>query len=184
MLSLIKLLTIRSDGDRKGFFELWCDLSDQPETYRPDFSLTDIIAALPSFVTTGAYTPEALLQVHTTDHGLLKSRYQQVFLREWEARKTSLPSRYGITGWEAAAYNGMEEKRGITDFSVAGRGGLKIRFINKAGNASACIWMRGSGTEPVFRVMADVAGSDTRIERALIEWQRTMVREADNFTGA
>ncbi|GHV78064.1 phosphoglucomutase [Spirochaetia bacterium] len=179
VLSLIKLLTIRSEGDRKGFFELWCDLSDQAETYRPDFTLADIIAALPAFVTTGAYTPEALLQVHTTDHGLLKSRYQQVFLREWEARKASLLLRYGITGWEAAAYKGMEEKRGITDFSVAGRGGLKVSFINKAGHASACIWMRGSGTEPVFRVMADVAGSDKRIERALIEWQRTMVREAD-----
>jgi phosphoglucomutase len=179
VLSLIKLLTIRSEGDRKGFFELWCDLSDQAETYRPDFTLADIIAALPSFVTTGTYTPEALLQVHTTDHGLLKSRYQQIFLREWEARKTSLLSRYGITGWEAAAYKGMEEKRGITDFSAAGRGGLKISFINKAGYASACIWMRGSGTEPVFRVMADVEGSDKRIERALIEWQRAMVQEAD-----
>jgi phosphoglucomutase len=41
--------------------------------------------------------------------------------------------------------------------------------------------MRGSGTEPVFRVMADVAGSDKRIERALIEWQRTMVHEADEI---
>ncbi|GHV79538.1 phosphoglucomutase [Spirochaetia bacterium] len=180
VLSLIKLLTIRSEGDRKGFYELWCNLSDQTETYRPDFSLTDIIAALPAFITTGTYTPEALLQVHTTDHGLLKSRYQQVFLREWEARKASLLSHYGITGWEAATYKGMEEKRGVTDFSSAGRGGLKVSFINKAGNASACIWMRGSGTEPVFRVMADVAGSDTRIERALIEWQRNMVQEADD----
>ena len=60
-------------------------------------------------------------------------------------------------------------------------GALKVSFINKAGTASACIWMRGSGTEPVFRVMADVAGSDTRIERALIEWQRNMVQEADGL---
>jgi phosphoglucomutase len=180
VLSLIKLLTIRSRGERKGFFELWCNLSDQPETYRPDFTLTDVIAALPAFISTGVYTPEAMLRVKTADHGLLKSQYQKIFLREWEERKESLQSRYGIIGWEASAYNGLEEKRGVADFAAAGRGGLKISFINKAGHAAACIWMRGSGTEPVFRVMADVEGSDKRIERALIEWQRKMVSEADN----
>ncbi|AEF85696.1 phosphohexose mutase family protein [Treponema primitia ZAS-2] len=183
LVSLIKLLAIRSEGERKGFFELWCNLSDQAEIYRPDFTLSDIIAALPAFISTGTYTPEAVLQVKTTDHGLLKSRYQKIFLREWEERKELLRTRYGITGWEAAVYNGMEEKRGISDFSIAGKGGLKISFINKTGHAAACIWMRGSGTEPVFRVMADVEGSDRRIERALIEWQRKMVSEADNTRG-
>jgi phosphoglucomutase len=180
VVSLIKLLTIGSRGERKGFFELWCDLSDQAETYRPDFTLTDVIAALPAFISTGVYTPAAMLQVKTEDHALLKGRYQKIFLQEWEERKDYFQSRYGITGWEASAYIGLEEKRGITDFAAAGRGGLKISFINKAGHAAACIWMRGSGTEPVFRVMADVEGSDKRIERALIEWQRKMVSEADN----
>jgi phosphoglucomutase len=179
LVSLIKLLAIRSEGERKGFFELWCNLSDQAELYRPDFTLSDIIAALPAFISTGTYTPEALLQVKTEDQGLLKSRYQKIFLREWEERKEGLRARYGITGWEAASYKGLEEKRGISDFSSAGKGGLKISFIKKAGHAAACIWMRGSGTEPVLRVMADVEGSDKRIERALIEWQRKMVIEAD-----
>jgi phosphoglucomutase len=179
LLSLVKLLTIRSEGERKGFFELWCDLSDQAETYRPDFTLTDVIAALPAFVTTGSYSSEAVLRVKTADQGLLKSRYQRIFLRDWEQKKESLLNRYGITGWEASIYNGMEEKRGVSDFSAAGKGGLKISFINKTGHAAACIWMRGSGTEPVFRIMADVEGSDKRIERALIEWQRQMVTEAD-----
>jgi phosphoglucomutase len=177
--ALIKLLTIRSKGDRKGFFELWCDLSDQADVYRPDFSLADIIATLPGFVTTGSYSPEALLKVGTADHALLKDRYQGVFLREWENRKEYLKTRYGITGWTAAAYQGIEEKRGIARFGEAGRGGLRIIFTNKAGNETACIWMRGSGTEPVFRVMADAEGSDKRLERDLIEWQRRMVLDAD-----
>jgi phosphoglucomutase len=177
--ALIKLLTIRSAGDRKGFFELWCDLSDQAEVYRPDFTLSDIIATLPAFVTTGSYTPEALLTINTADHALLKDRYQEVFLREWEERKEYLKTRYGITGWTAAAYQGTEEKLGVPRFAEAGRGGLRIIFTNKAGNETACIWMRGSGTEPVFRVMADAEGSDRRLERDLIEWQRRMVAEAD-----
>jgi phosphoglucomutase len=40
--------------------------------------------------------------------------------------------------------------------------------------------MRGSATEPVFRVMADVEGRDRQAERYLIDWQRSMVSEADN----
>jgi phosphoglucomutase len=177
--ALIKLLAVRSQGDRKGFFELWCDLSDQAEVYRPDFTLADIIATLPAFVTTGSYTPEALLKINTADHALLKDRYQEVFLREWEERKEYLKTRYGITGWIAAAYQGTEEKLGVPRFGEAGRGGLRIIFTNKADNETACIWMRGSGTEPVFRVMADAEGSDKRLERDLIEWQRRMVAEAD-----
>jgi phosphoglucomutase len=184
VLSLIKLLAIRSEGERKGFFELWLRLSGQAGSYRPDFSLADVIASLPAFVTTGTYSPEALLQVKTADHGLLKSRYQRIFLREWEERKETLRNRYGIAGWEATAYTGMEERRGVTDFSAAGRGGLKISFVNQEGRQTACIWMRGSATEPVFRVMADVEGMDREAERALIDWQRRMVGEADTYTGA
>jgi phosphoglucomutase len=181
VMALVKLLTIRSSHEKRGFFELWCSLSDQAARYRADFSLFDIIASLPGFVTTGSYTPEALLQVKTTDHGLLKSRYQAIFLREWEERKEQLKTHYGITGWEAACYNGMGERRGISRFGEAGRGGLKITFTNHLNHQIASIWMRGSGTEPVFRVMADVEGSDKRIEQDFIEWQRRMVIKADEL---
>ncbi|MDR2134209.1 MAG: phosphatidylglycerol lysyltransferase [Treponema sp.] len=179
VLALLKLLSIRGNGETPGLFELWCSLSDQAEIYRPGFTLADIIASLPPFVTTGAYVPEALLEIKTADHGLLKDRYQKIFLREWEERKAFLKSRYGICGWEAAAYRGMEEKRNISRFGEAGRGGLKICFINDSGIAVASIWMRGSATEPVFRIMADAEGSDKRLERDLIEWQRRMTAEAD-----
>jgi phosphoglucomutase len=181
LMALLKLLTVRSTAERKGFFELWCALSNQAEVYRPDFTLSDIIAALPAFTSTGAYTPEAILRVKTGDHALLKNRYHQIFLREWEARKEYLEQHYGIVSWEAAAYKGTEEKRGISQFGEAGRGGLRIVFSNKAGNETAVIWMRGSGTEPVFRVMADAEGQDKRLERYLIEWQRCMVTEADTI---
>ena len=179
VLALVKLLSVRGGAGRPGLFELWCDLSDQAELYRSDYGLADIIASLPPFVTTGAYAEEAVLRISTKDHGLLKDRYQEIFLREWDNRKDTLKARYGIHNWEAIAYNGMEEKRGINRFGEAGRGGLTIRFLNAGGRAVASIWMRGSATEPVFRVMADAEGSDRRIERDLIEWQRRMALEAD-----
>jgi phosphomannomutase len=39
--------------------------------------------------------------------------------------------------------------------------------------------MRGSATEPVFRIMADAVGNDTNVERFLLDWQRKMIMEAD-----
>jgi phosphoglucomutase len=74
----------------------------------------------------------------------------------------------------------MEERRAIGRFGDAGRGGLKLHFLNGAGLPVAAIWMRGSGTEPVFRVMADAEGQDRGFERELIFWQRRMVVEADS----
>jgi phosphoglucomutase len=180
--AILKFLALRKgrEGAGMGLFEIWCNLSDQAGTYREDFTLADIIASLPAFVTTGAYTEEAALKVATRDHALLKDRYQKIFLREWEEKKEILKERYGISGWNAVAYNGLEERQGISRFGEAGRGGLKIDFIHEGDRKMACIWMRGSGTEPVFRVMADAEGSDRRLERTLIEWQRRMVLEADS----
>jgi phosphoglucomutase len=178
VLAIAKLLALRSKDGIPGLFELWCSASGQPERYHPDFNLTDVIASLPPFATTGAYSPEAVLNVISTDHGALKNRYQKKFLRQWEERANELKACYGIYRWEATAYNGMEERKSITDFGEAGRGGLKICFYDAHNKAVAWIWMRGSATEPVFRVMADAP--DLRIERDLIEWQRRMVTEADH----
>ncbi|WP_304221618.1 phosphatidylglycerol lysyltransferase [Gracilinema caldarium] len=178
--SMLKLLTIRSHKDTMGLFEIWCELSGQAEAYRDDFTLSTIIGTLPSFVTTSAYVSDAILKIETSDHGLLKERFQSVFLREWEQRKEELASRYGIVEWEALAYNGMEEKRNIQHFREAGKGGLKILFRNHQNLEIAYIWMRGSGTEPVFRIMADVSGQDSRMERDLLGWLRRMVEMADN----
>ncbi|GHT58035.1 phosphoglucomutase [Spirochaetia bacterium] len=182
VLALLKLLAVRSEAGKPGLLEIWCDLSGQSELYHPDFTLQDIIAAIPAFATTGAYAGEALLKIKTVDHALLKNRYQTVFLEEWERRKDELKAKYGIAGWEAAAYRGLEEIRPLTRFGDAGRGGLKINFLNENSVPMASIWMRGSATEPVFRVMADAAGSNPRPEQDLIEWQRRMVTLADQVT--
>ena len=175
VMAIVKLLCVRGNGDKAGLFEIWRNRVGK--AYPGDFSLLDIIATLPRFYTTGSYTPEAALQVKSVDHAALKDRYQAVFLREWEARKARLTARYGIIQWEVLCYNGMEEKRGLSCFGEAGRGGLKLMFSDAAGNEVAWIWMRGSGTEPVFRVMADAYGAE--LERELIQWQRDMVIEAD-----
>ncbi|MCL2602556.1 MAG: phosphatidylglycerol lysyltransferase, partial [Treponema sp.] len=94
--ALVKLLAIRGGRGRNceganagdmGLFEIWCSLSGQNEIYRQDFTLADVVASLPKFATTGAYTSEALLEINAdnreaiADHGEMKARYQKIFLR-------------------------------------------------------------------------------------------------------
>ena len=179
VLALVKLLSLRSTPDKQGLFELWCKKSGQADKYREDFSLADIIASLPQFISTPAYSKDAIMRINTKDHALLKERYQKIFLHEWEERKEELKTRYGFYSWEAIAYNGLEEKRGISHFKEAGKGGLKISFMNEAGVTTAYIWMRGSATEPVFRIMADTKGMDKQAEQDLLVWQRSMISLAD-----
>jgi phosphoglucomutase len=178
-LALAKLLMVTSADGKPGLFELWCNLTGNP--YRPDFSMGDIIASLPPFTTTAVSAPEAVIKITSAEHGALKGRYQKIFMDEWEKRKDLFKAGYGIYRWEAKAYNGIEERDVTADFAGAGKGGLKICFLNADGRPIVSLWMRGSATEPVFRVMADVEGTDWRFEQELIDWQRSMTIKADKF---
>ena len=187
VLAFVKLLCLRErrselrgeGSERPGLFEIWCERSGQSDKYHDDFTLADIIASLPKFVTTGVYHEDAILHIKTLDHTVLKDRYQKIFEKEWEEQKSELKTKFGICKWEAIAYNGQEEKRGLKKFGEAGNGGLKILFFNEKDNPVAFIWMRGSATEPVFRIMADIEGIDKEAEQLLLNWQRSMIMEAD-----
>jgi len=177
VLALAKLLMVKTADNRPGLFELWCNLTGR--SYSSDFSMGDIIASLPPFTTTAASSPEAALKITSLEHGALKGRYQKIFINEWEKRKDQLMARHGIYSWQAKAYNGIDEKNVSEDFSKAGKGGLKICFLNSGGEPVASLWMRGSATEPIFRIMADAEGMDRQFEQELINWQRNMTIEAD-----
>ena len=55
----------------------------------------------------------------------------------------------------------------------------KILFKDKNDQPLAFIWMRGSGTEPVFRIMCDVKGNKPEEEKELLEWETKLIKEAD-----
>jgi phosphoglucomutase len=179
VMAIVKMLSICSMKGKSGLYEIWRKQSNQTEEYCDDFTLADIIASLPQFASTPAYNKDAVMQIKTHDHAELKDKYQKVFLREWEEQKEQLKECFGIFSWEARAYNGTAEKKNLSRFGEAGRGGLKILFFDGEGIETAYIWMRGSATEPVFRIMADAEGDDARVERFLLDWQRKMIMEAD-----
>lgn len=183
IFALVKLLVLRDseEGGKKvkGLFHIWCDSQNLP--YNNDFSLCDVIATLPVYCTTGVAEERAILKIKTTDHSVLKANFHKIFEEEWNCKKSELSSKYNIEGYEAIGTNGTEETRNLSDYSKNGKGGLKILFTDKNKSPLAYIWMRGSGTEPVFRVLCDVKGNNSAEEHELLDWERSMILKADKI---
>lgn len=183
IFALIKLLVIKDDQNKgkKGLFHTWLSLRGQEEKYRADFTLSDIIESLPAYTTTGVAEERAVLKIKSPDHSALKSRFQKIFEEEWQAKKDELAQKYGIHSYEAVGTLGTKEIRNLSDYSQSKKGGLKILFFDKNKSPLAYIWMRGSGTEPVFRVMCDIKGNNSAGEHELLNWEREMILKADKY---
>lgn len=180
--AMVKLLTLCSVPERPGLFEIWCRRSGHPERFNNGATLGEIISTLPRFMTTSAYEPRAVMHIRTRDHGELKARYERIFAEQWELRKPELEKRLGIRSWKEFNYEGLDEKQGVGRAfrTPPESGGLKIVFKDETGKIKAYIWMRGSGTEPVFRVLADVESVDPADEGYLLDWHVSMVTAADD----
>lgn len=173
VFAIIKLLLMRENG----LFQIWCKKSGV--AYNPDFTLADVLASLPVYTTTGVSEKRAVLKIKTKDHAKLKAKFQKAFEADFKTKKKSLEKKYGICAWEAVITNGTKETRDVKDFSESKTGGLKIIFKDKAGNPSAFIWMRGSGTESVFRILCDVKGDRKELEAELLDWETQLIHKAD-----
>lgn len=180
--AMVKLLRLRDGPGGEGLFRIWLRLSGSHEAYRPDFDLGDVIASLPQWISTSVFEQRAALHILSADKIALKERYRSIFLSSWEGRKSELARRFGVTGWKAYASNGSSEREVGEDFASSGSGGLRIVLTRADGSPAAFLWMRGSGTEPVFRVMADAAGGKPEDEEYLLAWHVGIVREADAAT--
>ena len=173
VFAIIKLLMMREDG----LYKIWCDKAGLE--YKSDFTLTDVLESLPVYTTTGVSEPRAVLHVKNTDHADLKAKFQKAFEADWKQRAEQFKKDYGICSYEAVITKGTVETRGVKDWSESGKGGLKIVFKDEAGSPLAFIWMRGSGTEPVFRIMCDVRGDKVEEEKALLAWETELLGKAD-----
>jgi phosphoglucomutase len=178
--ALLKLLLVRGSlGSGEGLFSIWMRRSGRAERYGADFGVDEILASLPAFATTSVFEARAALRVASADHAALKARYAIAFEREWPGRLPELRARLGVEAWEAFASRGQAETRVGADFAASGRGGLRIVLLDSARRPRAFLWMRGSGTENAFRIMADVEGGKAEDEEYLLAWHGSLVRAAD-----
>ena len=176
LAALIKLLRLPG-----GPFEDWCRRSGRMDLYSPDFGISRAAASLPAFTTTPSSAPRAVMTVKTRDNAALKAEWERIFRRQWSLHKDELRRKYGFTRWTEFNNEGGESRRGMgAEYrSGAESGGLKIVFSDSRGEDAGFLWMRGSGTEPVFRVMAEIRGVSPAGEEALVMWQRGMTAAAD-----
>ena len=173
VMALIKILTL------KDALVIWTKARGLEAK---DFGLDEILDSLPKYTTTGVSEKRAILKIKASDHALLKKNFQKVFERSFKEDSEGLVKKYGISSWKASLTNGTKEKVGADDFSKSGKGGLKVLFYEKdSKKPSSFIWMRGSGTEPVFRIMCDVKGTDAKKERELLAWETKMLAQADKM---
>lgn len=181
IFAFIKLLTIKDTAEGKGLFHIWCQLSGQEDKYKDDFTLSDVLETLPVYTTTGVSESRAILKISTMDHAKLKGNFQKVFENSFKNGADGLLKKYGISSYKCILTNATTEKIDAKDFSESGKGGLKIQLFENSDKPSAFIWMRGSGTEPVFRIMCDVKGNNPDKEKDLLAWETKMLFEADKM---
>jgi phosphoglucomutase len=179
--AMIKLLVIQGKKVHPGLYEIACEKLGQKA--KKKFGIPDLLALIPSYITTSAYEDRALLQIRSKNHAVLKSNYEDIFVRQgWPKQKDILLEEFGIAAWEEVNYEGQEERHGFGPPFRSGKekGGLKILFKDMRGKPMASMWMRGSGTEPVFRVMVDVKGQNPFMEEFLLAWHVSMIQQADD----
>lgn len=177
IFAMVKVLSIRDTKYGDGLFHIWCKKSGQEDKYKDDFTLADIIETLPAYTTTGVSEARAVLQVKMEDKGKLKENFKVEFEKFFADKKAEFEAD-GIFGWTCCLTNGTKETVGEENWNNA-NGGLKIKFHDKNKKPFAFIWMRPSGTEPVFRVMCDVKGNNPELEKKLLRWETEVLQKAD-----
>lgn len=176
--ALLKLLALRGTEDAPGPYQLWLERSSQARLYSPDYSLADIVASLPAAVSTSVFESRAALKVQTKNPLAIKERSRLKFAENWPEIMALFAAQFG-----PVEYNTLVS-RGTAEFCIqpdqdCGAGGLKFLIKNKREKAVGFFWMRGSATEPVFRIMVDVAAARPDLEERLLGILTNIVRSAD-----
>jgi len=183
IFAFIKMLVLKSEKNKPGLFEIWCSRSGQIDKFQQGAELFDIVSTLPAYTTTSAFDERAMVKIQTGDHAQLKANYEHIFIKEWNENKEALSEKFGIVNYQVVNHEGTETIIGMGPQFRTGsqKGDFKIVFLNKNNRCTAFIWMRGSGTEPVFRVLADVEGKNQQAEKFLLDWHVSMIKKADTY---
>ncbi|MGD1822069.1 MAG: phosphoglucomutase [Pleomorphochaeta sp.] len=171
ILSLINLLT------NKEIFDLYREKTNYKN---PELSIENFINSLPLYTTTDAFSNDAKLQINS-DHGILKEKYEKLFLDYYKKNKDYLKNTFNIESYKVFQMEGDNCKEGMGELfrTPPYKGGYKIVFTDSNNCNLAFIWMRGSGTEAVFRLLVDVKSNNDELYKYLLELHTKLLSEAD-----
>lgn len=176
VFALLKLL-FTPPADQPAPVEIWAAKIGKPaEELR---TLDALVGSLPRFTTTGTHESRAIMKVESENHAQLKAKFESVLDQEWPNRQGRMKAVLGVESSRIVNYEGTAVRVGAGNRTGNERGGLKVELVDAEGVARAFLWMRGSGTEPVFRILVDVEGEQSKLEAELLEWLGSMVGRAD-----
>lgn len=161
--SLLKITALRN---KVCPFRVWLERTNRGDAYFDTFSLSDVAETLPLWTTTSVFESRAALTIKHKPPVELK---QQFFLTIPELYKTIqsvLSYQFDNVTYTVLQSSGMQEFP-ITAQNEIGRGGLKI-LLQSGTTPIGFVWMRESGTEPLFRIMVDIQGNNPGIEAELL----------------
>jgi len=186
MNSLFAILKLFFLQESLGIFEEWQKALGIKTKDDVPITFSRIVNSLPSYSTTPVAEKRAMLKIKIENGKRFKEVFQKVFLEEWDHKKRELKEKYGIESYKAVSYIGTKTQDVSVDFSLSSVGGFKIIFYDGEGIPISFIWMRSSGTEPVFRLMADVknvrevnssvAGDEDEI--FFVSWEKEMIERS------
>ena len=167
---------------------LWPGMEAADDTAERSFP--DVVASLPAFTTLPTDDPRAKMNIGELTHARLKAAYESLLSAHLPEIIHRLADEYGreIT-WRVVNYEGTTERPGVGNRTGNETGGLRVVFSSATPTPAgvetfettddvAALWMRGSGTEPVFRILADCRGDRPELLDFLVERQRRLVLAA------
>ena len=176
VLTALKILHGRATDSTPAPATVW--FSAIGATVPDPLSLSGVIASMPSFTTTSSFEKRAIMSIGDASHARLKRAVEAALPAEFAALRPRLRDELGVDSYTITNYEGTRERPGSGNRTGDETGGLKILLCDAHGSARGFLWMRGSGTEPVFRIMVDVEGNRPDLETFLLDRLRAMVAAA------
>lgn len=173
--SLIKITVMRN-----GFcpFKVWLEKTHQRESYFDTFTLSDVAATLPAWTTTSVFETRAALTIKRKTPIELKQTFFANLPQFWDSVLSVLQQQWNSLSYEVLQSSGTTETS-IVLMEQIGKGGLKI-LIKNQDTPIGFLWMRESGTEPLFRIMADIQGDSPQLEAELLELLTQAIQRIDS----
>lgn len=132
----------------------------------PACALETVLKKFPLWTSTDAFDGDALMPVPKIDHDVLKRRYEEKLSQHFEGH-SEFWSALGVASMSYYSNEGIENIPGPGNRPQPAKGGLQIFLMDAQGQRKGFLWMRGSGTEPVFRVMVDWPGEQKEHDELL-----------------
>jgi phosphoglucomutase len=142
----------------------------------PTQRLEAVLNTFPFWTSTDAFEGEALMPVPQIEHDDLKCSYEALLQKHFVENK-GFWSGMGILSLAFVSNEGTTNIPGPGGRPQPAKGGLQIFLLGESDERLGFLWMRGSGTEPVFRVMVDWKGS-TEDYNKLLSSHRQWITES------